>query len=155
MKHQDPKGFVGNAEAVVVRDGLTRMSRHERLERWADALAAHGGALNALRRIEYLRPAERRAYHGENSPLTIAYRDPILRAEGLKSETLGDVMDFFELNEIDVHGLLCDCHYHGTMTGAGLAARLRGYVRRRSRGRDGILRSVANLIFGRRSAATG
>lgn len=155
MKHQDPRELIGNAEAVPLADGLVRMSRRERLERWADALATHGGQLNALRQIEYLRPAERRAYRGENTPLTVAFSDPVLREEGLKGETLGEAMDFFELNEIDAHTLFCDCHYHGTMTGSGLSARLRSYVRRSAVNRVGFWRAAANFLFRRGSPAIG
>lgn len=149
MKHQSPHDIIGNAEAVLSADGLMRMSRRERLERWADVLALHGGRLNALRQIEYLRPSERRAYRGENTPLTVAFSDPVLREEGLKGETLGEAMDFFELNEIDAHDLFCDCHYHGTMTGPGLSARLRSYLRRRSGERTtGFWQAVRAFLFG-------
>ena len=34
-------------------------------------------------------------------------------------------MAFFELSDRQAHRLFCDCHYSGSMTGAGLAARLR------------------------------
>jgi hypothetical protein len=155
MKHQDPREIIGNAEAFSSTDGLVRMSRRERLERWADDLSTHGGALNALRQIEYLRPAERRAYRGENTPLTVAFGDPVLREEGLKGETLGDAMDFFELSEIDAHTLFCDCHYHGTMTGSGLSARLRSYVHRRESNRTGFWQSAVNFLFGRNRRVVG
>jgi hypothetical protein len=148
MKHADPREIVGNAEAVPSADGLVRMSRRARLERWADRLAAHGGSLNALRQVEYLRPAERRAYRGENTPLTVAYNDSVLREEGLKGETLGEIMDFFELTETDAHNLFCDCHYHGTMSGTGLSARLRSFARRRASDRTGLWRAVSSFLFG-------
>lgn len=154
MKHQDPKEIIGTAQAVPA-EGLVRMSRRERLERWAEDLAQHGGSLNALRQIEYLRPAERRAYRGENTPLTVAFQDPILREEGLKGETLGEVMDFFELTESDAHNLFCDCHYHGTMTGTGLSARLRSFARRRASDRTGLWQAAVNFLFGRRRPAVG
>jgi hypothetical protein len=38
-------------------------------------------------------------------------------------------MAFFELSGRDAHRLLCDCHYNGAMTGAGLAQRLRRIAR--------------------------
>ena len=44
---------------------------------------------------------------------------------GLVGDRLGDVVAFFELSDRQAHRLFCDCHYNGTMTGAGLAARLR------------------------------
>lgn len=125
------------------------MPRRDRLARWADVLSAHGGSLEALQRIEYLRPAERRAYRAENTPLTVAFRDPVLRDEGLKGDTLGDVMDFFQLSEGDAHTLFCDCHHEGSMTGSGLSARLRSYIRRHETPRTDFWRSAASLLFGR------
>lgn len=124
MKHQNPNEMLPNAEAFISPRTAAKLSRHERLTRWADVLEGYG-SLNALMRIEYLAPAERRAYHGVNTPLTVAFDDPILREAGLRGDRLGDVMDFFELSDKDAHHLLCDCHYLGGMTGSGLAHRLR------------------------------
>ena len=44
-------------------------------------------------------------------------------------DRLGEVMRFFDLSDRQAHRLFCDCHYHGTMTGTGLAARLRTIAR--------------------------
>jgi hypothetical protein len=38
---------------------------------------------------------------------------------------LGDATAFFDLTKRQAHHLLCDCHYNGTMTAAGVAARVR------------------------------
>ena len=127
MKHQDPH-LLPAADLVPSLDGVVALSRRERLMRWADALAAHRESLNALREIEYLSPEQRRAYRGSNTPLTIAYSDPVLRQAGLTDDNLGTAMDFFEMSDEDAHRLLCDCHYMGSMTGAGLANRIRHYA---------------------------
>lgn len=124
MKHQNPNEMIPNAEAVTSADAVVKLSRRERLDRWALALEDYG-PLNALMRIEYLPPAERRAYRGTNTPLTVAFDDPVLREAGLDSDGLGDAMDFFGLSDKEAHHLLCDCHYLGGMTGPGLAQRLR------------------------------
>lgn len=134
MKHQDPEKLISTAELLPEAPDRQTMSRSERLERWADVLQAHTGELNALREIEYLPFRERRAYRGPNTPLTIAFEDPELRGAGLAGDCLGDAMDFFEMSNEDAHRLLCDCHYHGTMTGAGLAYRIRHYLQRAERG---------------------
>lgn len=134
MKHQDPEKLLSDAQALPCEPAVESMSRVDRLRKWADALQAHQGHLNALQQIEYLPFRERRAYHGPNTPLTVAYNDPDLRAAGLAGETLGDIMDFFEMTNEDAHRLLCDCHYQGTMTGGGLAYRIRDYARRVERG---------------------
>ena len=55
----------------------------------------------------------------------------MLREEGLAGDRLGDAMAFFELSDRQAHRLFCDCHYSGSMTGAGLALRLRMLAQRR------------------------
>lgn len=144
MKHHSPQEIAASA-AVYSTPVRPAMSRRERLERWADILERHGGPLNALRRIEYLSPQERRAYQGLNTPLTIAFSDPVLRDEGLRSERLGDVMDFFELSEGETHQLLCDCRYYGSMTGSEVARRMRIHAERKEF-RTGLKRAIARFF---------
>lgn len=127
MKYQDPHQLPP-ADLVPSLDGIVTMSRRERLLRWADLLEKHRESLNALREIEYLSPEDRRAYRGFNTPLTIAYNDPVLREAGLSDDRLGAAMDFFEMTDDDAHRLLCDCHYMGSMTGSGLANRIRHFA---------------------------
>lgn len=127
MKHQKPEEL--GAVAEIVSFEPRRMTRRERLQRWADLLDRNPGKLNALTRIEYLPLAERIEARADNSPLEVAYRDPVLREEGLVSDRLGDIMTFFELSNRDAHRLFCDCHYYGSMTGAGLAQRLRNVAK--------------------------
>jgi hypothetical protein len=123
MKHRkiDELGSV----AEVVSFNIPRMTRKERLRRWADLLDRAPGKLNALTRIEYLPVAERLEARADNSPLEVAFKDPVLREEGLRGDRLGEIMSFFELSDRQAHRLFCDCHYHGSMTGTGLAERLR------------------------------
>ncbi len=127
MKHQKLDELGGVAEIVSFES--KPMTRRERLERWADVLDRNPGKINALTRIEYLPLSERLNARADNSPLEIAFRDPVLREEGLESDRLGDVMRFFELSNRDAHRLFCDCHYYGSMTGAGLANRLRNIAK--------------------------
>lgn len=110
-----------------------KMSRRQRLERWADVLERHPGIVTAPVGIEYLPQDERRATRGNESPMAVAFGDPVLRNEGLGSDRLGDVMDFFELTDREAHRSLCDCHYHGTMTAKGVASRLRALATERER----------------------
>jgi hypothetical protein len=133
MKHQIPDEIISTSELIPLISKPAKLSAAERVELWADALERHGGPLNALRRLEHLPPDELRAYRGGNTPLTVAFNDPSLRVAGLPGDSLGDAMDFFELSDRDAHRLLCDCHYSGTMTGAGLAKRLRYYAHRGER----------------------
>lgn len=129
MKHQIPDEIIATSELIPLVTEPAQLSRWERLHLWADALEAHHGPLSALRRLEYLSPDELRTYRGANTPLTIAFDNPALRAAGLSGDSLGDAMDFFELTDRDAHRMLCDCHYHGAMTGSGLAQRIRAHAR--------------------------
>jgi hypothetical protein len=143
MKHQSPEQL-REAAAVVAAHPITTMTRRERLSRWADLLDQHGGPIEALYRIEYLPEAERRAYQGgDTTPIALAYRDPVMRADGLAGSTLGDAMDYFEMSDEDAHRLLCDCHYMGSLTGHNLAARLRRYAA------GGVLAWAESIFAGR------
>ena len=124
MKHQNIDELGAVAE-IVPFEAATKLSRRARLERWADVLDANPGRLNALTRIEYMGPRERPQARVDNSPLEVAFKDPILREDGLAGDRLGDAMAFFQLSDRQAHRLFCDCHYAGSMTGTGLAVRLR------------------------------
>ena len=114
------------SKAAILPD-VKKLSRRERIERWASLLEQHQGLLVAFFRVEYLSCEARRRVRGDNSPLALAFRDPILRDDGLPSDTLGDGMAYFGLSERKAHRLLCDCYYSGTMTGQRVASRLRSF----------------------------
>jgi len=124
MKHQSIDQLGAVAE-IVQFEPQEKMTRRQRLERWADMLDRNPGKLNALARIEHMSPTERPQARVENSPLEIAFKDAMLREDGLTGDRLGDAMAFFGLSDRQAHRLLCDCHYSGSMTGAGLATRVR------------------------------
>ena len=125
MEHRTLDEIRRTALTAPFETPTTRMTRRERLERWAIVLERHGGPLMPLMRVEYLPEHARRMLRGDDTPLTLAYKDPVLKAEGLKSDRLGDGMAFFELTDQEAHHLLCDCHYCGTMSGENVAARVR------------------------------
>src|SRR5690606_12375594 len=80
------------------------LTRQERLERWISLLERDPARrLNSLGEIEYKPPAERDMVREDNSPLTVAYKDPILRADGLASDRLGDAMRYFGLSDGQAH----------------------------------------------------
>jgi hypothetical protein len=66
----------------------------------------------------------------DNSPLTVAFQDPVLRAEGLRGDRVGDALDFFELSEGGLHQLVCYCHFGQTVSAGAVAARLQVMARR-------------------------
>lgn len=123
MKHQ-PLDQVRTQASVD--EAKTTLSRRERLLRWAEALRREEGRLlQPLRFVEFYAPKERARLRGEQTPLTVAFADPVLRAAGLSGDTLGEAEAFFELSQDEAHFLLCDCFWNGQMTGGAAAKRVR------------------------------
>jgi hypothetical protein len=107
------------------------MSRRERLERWANLLAQQPERrLCAIEGTEFGTRPERLAKRADDSPITAAFQDPVLRAAGLRGDRVGDAVDFFELSERAVHHLICYCHHGHTVSAGAVAARLRPMARR-------------------------
>jgi hypothetical protein len=102
------------------------LSRRERLERWAELLERQPDrTLRTLEEIEWKPRSERLALRADGSPLSVAFADPVLRSEGLKSDRLGDAMSFFELSEHEAHIVLCSCNGGETISAGETARRLR------------------------------
>jgi hypothetical protein len=124
MKHQ-PIHEIDGLAGIAQVDGQT-MSRRDRLQRWADLLSRNPHRqLKALSRVEFYAERERALLRGENTPISVAVADPVLREAGLNGDTLGDAQTFFELSAAEAHYLLCDCHFLGQMDGEGVAQRIR------------------------------
>jgi hypothetical protein len=126
MKHQTIAELTTIADVQPTR---TAMSRCDRLERWAECLEREPQRrLRSLEGIEYGPETQRRAAHETNSPLSVAFADPLLREEGLKGETLGDAIDFFEMSYGEAHRALCSCMHGHHMQAGDVAMRVRGIM---------------------------
>ena len=80
------------------------MTRDERRRRWIELLEANPNAkYRSLHEIELLSPSQRRDCRADNSPLSLAFADPVLRSAGLPSERVGHCTDFFELSDEQMH----------------------------------------------------
>ena len=102
------------------------MSRLERLRRWASLLERDPArVLRPLYRVELYAEVDRARLRGDNTPLSVAFADPVLREQGLESDRFGDGGGFFGLNSRDLHALVCDCRYGGRMRAGDVARRLR------------------------------
>ena len=114
---------VAEVRPPLARD---RMSKPQRLARWAEALErAPQRHLRSLFETEYMSPGRRYALREDNSPLTVAFQDQVLRAEGLKSDRYGDALKFFELSNGELHHIVCYCHHGPTMAPRAVATRVR------------------------------
>ena len=99
MKHTPVSEIsrVADVHAIPLKPPLTRV---QRLERWAEALEREPDrVLTSLEEIEWRSEDERGAMRTECSPVTVAYEDPVLRAEGLASDRLVDAVTFFRLTD--------------------------------------------------------
>ncbi|HEX2134861.1 MAG TPA: hypothetical protein VHG30_03005 [Microvirga sp.] len=132
MEHR----FVDELRTIAEVHGGERLvlTRRERLERWAECLAADPKRrLKSLGEIEFTPRSRRASLRADNSPLTVAFEDPVLRSAGLGSDQLGEAIAFFELSEGQAHRLLCSC-MNGWSMEAGSTARK--------------VRRLANPVFG-------
>ena len=121
-------GLADVQDASVRRPSLSKI---ERLERWAATLERQAGCrLQTLQGTEFGSWAQRRLKRADNSPLTVAYADPILRAEGLKSDRLGDAVDFFGISEEEAHRIFCYCYFGASMLAEDVASRVRAAAHR-------------------------
>lgn len=121
MEHKPVEKLRSVAEVHEFNQGF--LSRRERLERWAEVLERQPKRrLRSLGEIEFVPKEKRPELRSDESPITVAFEDPVLRAAGLKGDTLGDAMEFFELSEGASHRLLCSC-MNGWSMEAGTTAR--------------------------------
>ena len=107
--------------------------RRHRLLRLASLLDNHTGPLKLFHGLEFLRDSTRVSLRCENSPFSIAFSDPILRADGLESDEFGQGIQFFGLSNDEAHHLLCDCHFPSrTPSGQMIANRVRKVANRKT-----------------------
>lgn len=106
------------------------MSRGERLERWATVLEQTGPAtLMPFYEVEFLSNAASAPLRQPNSPLALAYQDPVLRRAGLDSDRYSESGKFFGLSRREAHRILCSCGYFGAMRASEVARRIRVVAR--------------------------
>ena len=111
---------------VQAPDAVRPMTRVERIQRWIELLERDPTRrLHAIPEIEYMLPGDRPHARADDSPLTIAFEDPVFRAQGLASDKLGDTMRFFELTESEAHHAFCSCLGGHMMDSSAFARRLR------------------------------
>jgi hypothetical protein len=130
MEHKTLQQIRDVADILPERQRPRPLSRRQRLERWAEALEREGARrLKTLREIEYVPPGDREALRADDSPLTVAFNDPRLRADGLVGDTVGDAAAFFGMSPMQLHGILCTCHHGPTIAADTAAERIRTAVR--------------------------
>jgi hypothetical protein len=102
------------------------MSRSERLERWVELLERNPDRrLATLHQTEYQPARERAAIRSEESPISVAFADPVFRAAGLNNDSYGEAKRFFELTDHQLHEVICYCHFGETLSAATAARHIR------------------------------
>jgi len=141
MKHQTLEELHGMAE---VERSFPGMTRRQRLEHWAMLLERNSEqCLAAFPGTEYMTFDVRHKAQSLGSALSVAFADPILRAEGLKNDTYGEAKRFFELTDWQLHAIVCHCHVGGTMKAGWAAVQVRSAI-----GREGKLFSRLREAIG-------
>lgn len=87
--------------------------RRRRLERLAELLESTEGPVRLFSTMECYSKRERLALRLERSPLSLAWQDAQFRRDGLRGDSVGEGMAYFNLSMREAHGLLCDCGYGG------------------------------------------
>jgi hypothetical protein len=124
--------------------------RRRRLERLALLLEEHHNTIQLFAQLEHVSYSHLQTLRCDNSPLSVAFADPVLRKQGLKSDEYGDAVEFFDISPREAHRLLCNCHYHGTQPSSeAVAERARSLANRVTLRKlwDTFRRSVADLVL--------
>jgi hypothetical protein len=122
-------------------------SQRGRLERWNEVLRREPvRILTTFTNTEYLSPEIRDRLRCDDSPLSVAYADPLLREAGLAGDTYGDAKRFFSLSDRQLHRIVCYCHHGAQTYAAGVACQVRAAYPRM--GGAGVLRRVWSAMVG-------
>lgn len=118
MKHQTLDQVRTIAE-ISTDQARPAMSRRERLERWVQLLEREPyRPLASFYQTEYQTRDARGLMRCADSPISVAFEDPVLRAEGLVDDSYDQAKRFFGLTDGQLHNIVCYCHYGATMTAA-------------------------------------
>ncbi|KQZ80923.1 hypothetical protein ASD64_10810 [Mesorhizobium sp. Root157] len=127
MRHQTMDQLHAVAEVHI--DPIPVLDRTQRLNRWSDLLDCQPARLlTALTGTEYRATLERDAMRSDNSPISVAFEDKLLRDQGLQDDTYGEAKRFFELTDNQLHEIVCYCHVGATMQASRAAASVRASV---------------------------
>ena len=131
MKHRTLDDVKRSADLYLDVPSRKPMSQYERLGRWAETLEAEPARrLGTLDQTEYC-PAEMRdGMRCDESAISVAFDDPLLRAEGLRDDTYGAARRFFGLSDRQLHYVVCYCHCGATMRARDAAFRVRAVMPR-------------------------
>lgn len=122
------------------------MPRSKRLQRWAELLEQDPHRLlSTLHETEYQPDAVRSMLRDDNSAISVAFNDPVLRASGMENDTYGEAKRFFELSDRQLHRIICYCHFGATVSAETTA----NYIRAKHvDSREGIWGRLRGIFAG-------
>jgi hypothetical protein len=99
------------------------MPQRQRLERWAYLLRQRPNRrLHSLPGTEFVPPERRNRMRHSNSPISVAFADPLLRAAGMRDDSYGEAKRFFGISDAQLHNIVCFCR-----SGEFISAAFAGY----------------------------
>lgn len=145
MEHRTHNEIARVAAFHETTDLSEPMSREERLRRWITLLEMkRDRTLQTLHETEFKPVEVRDRMRADNSAITVAFEDPLLRAEGLAGDTYADARMFFGLSDGELHHVVCYCHGGAFMWADTAAYRLRSYLPGSME--SGLFRRVWNFL---------
>lgn len=149
MKHQSYRELSHIAKLYGGGPTQQPMSQRDRMRRWVDLLKAQPKrVLQTLDGTEYWPISFRDAMRGDNTVITVALEDQLLRAEGLLGDTYGDAKRFFGLSDRQLHFIVCYCHSGLSMSAGTAARRIEAFIPKANEP-SLFRRTVKMLGFGR------
>ncbi|MDM9645370.1 hypothetical protein [Rhizobium sp. S163] len=133
------------AVAGIETRAISSMSASERLERWAELLERNPHwRLSTLHQTEFQSANSRDTMRADNSPLSVAFNDPLLRSEGLEGDTYGEAKRSFGLEDAQLHEIICYCHFGASVPAASAAREVRAIL---SPPPAGLFERLRRVIF--------
>jgi hypothetical protein len=122
------------------------MPRSARLQRWAELLERDPHrVLSTLHQTEHQPDSVRAVLRCDNSAISVAFDDPVLRAAGMENDTYGEAKRFFELSDRQLHRVICYCHFGATVSAQTTASYLRA---KHVNSREGIVARLRRMLVG-------
>jgi hypothetical protein len=124
MKHRELDEL--QVLARIGQDLPHLMPRDRCLQRWVELLEGDPHrVLSTLHETEYQPARARAVLRCDNSAISVAFDDPLLRGVGLQNDTYGEAKRFFQLSDRQLHNIVCFCHFGTTVSAAKTAAYIR------------------------------
>ena len=147
MRRQSLKQVQKTANVYHRLPHLDLSSQRGRLERWNELLRQEPvRLLTTFTNTEYLSTEVRDRLRCDESPVSVAFADPLMREAGLAGDTYGDAKRFFGLSDKQLHRIVCYCHHGAQTYAAGVACQVRAAYPRTTG--TGILRRIWSVMAG-------